>query len=356
MTRIDALMERYEAAELVAANGVEIVSVADPAGARLDAALRRVMSSAGDEPGLWDDIVQPAKLLRWLLATRLQAGTDQDIAREIEEQERRLRGAVADASLFKSLAGAARAAAEAESPLTGVLLNMAGQAGLGHCLLVAASRPAQQALTGSWESVGVRVLTAAELAREETCTDHALAVGPPRFFSASLVTAPAARSVSFVVPSWICDRVLPSSPVTTYADSGAMRIASRTRNVGAESLATIEDAASGLEPAQPTGPSPAASGLPDDLFPQPVWDEPGTPRGDPRSDEVIARKVLLDGGQAIWLDDNDGERIRTLEPAAPHGERVQYAKLATVRPGTYLLLRKGTSGYGAVDSLGAPAR
>ena len=56
---------------------------------------------------------------------------------------------------------------------------------------------------------------------------------------------------------------------------------------------------------------------------------------------------------AIWLDDNDGERIRTLDPAAPHGERVHYAKLSTVRPGTYLLLRRGTSGYGALDSLAA---
>jgi hypothetical protein len=353
MTRIVALMERYKAAELLASNGVEIVSVVDSAGARLDAALRRVMGTAGDEPGLWDGIVQPAKLLRWRLATRLQVGTDQDIAAEIEEQERRLRPAVTDANLLANLASAARAAAEAESPLAGVLTEMVDQARPGHCLIVAASRPAQQALAGFWEPIGVHVLTGAELARQETCTDHAYAVGPPRFFSASLVTAPAARSVSFVIPSWVRDRVLPFSLVTEYADSGAMRITSRTRNVEIGSLTGTEDVAYGLEPAQPTGASPGLSGLLDDLFPQPAWDEPGTPHRDPRPDEVIAHKVLLDGSQAIWLDENDGERIRTLDPAAPRGERVQYAKLATVRPGTYLLLRRGTSGSGAVDSLAA---
>ena len=147
--------------------------------------------------------------------------------------------------------------------------------------------------------------------------------------------------MSFVIPSWIRDRTLPSSPVTAYADSGAMLIRSRTRTVGTGSPADTEGAAPGMETAGESEPSAGASELRDDLFPQPAWDEPATPLGEPRSDEVIARKVLLDGGQAIWLDDNDGERIRTLDPAAPRGERVQYAKLSTVRPGTYLLLRRG---------------
>lgn len=349
MSRIDVLMERYAAAGSLAANGVEIVAVADPAGARLNAALRRVMVAARDDPSLWDDIIQPARLLRWHLATRLQAGTDQDVVAEIEKQERRLRLAVTDASLLKNLASAARAAAEAESPLADALLDMIARTGPEYCLLVAASRPAQAALAGFWETGAVRVLTAAELARKQTCIHCAYAIGPPRFFGAALVTAPAAWSVSFVIPSWIRDRTLPSSPITAYADSGAMLISSRTGTIGTGSPADTEGAESGIE----TDGGTEASELLDDLFPQPTWDEPATPHREPRSDEVIARKVLLDGGQAIWLDDNDGERIRTLDPAAPHGERVQYAKLATVRPGTYLLLRRGTSGRGAVDSVAA---
>jgi hypothetical protein len=349
MTRIGVLMERYKAAGMLAANGAEIVSVADPAGARLDAALRRVMRCAADEPGLWDGVVQPARLLRWRLVTRLQAGTDQDIAGEIEEQARRLRPAAADATMLKDLAAAARAVADTASPLTSVLLGMTDQAGPERCLLVAASRPAQQALAGLGQEAGVRVLTAAELARENTSADYAYAVGPPRFFGAPLVTAPAARSVSFVIPSWITDRALPSSPVTAYADSGAMLIKTRTLNVGTETLTGTQEAVLGPGSDEETGPG----ALRDDLFPQPAWDEPAAPLVEPRSDEVIARKVLLDGGQATWLDDSDGERIRTLDPAAPRGERVQYAKLATVRPGTYLLLRRGLSGSGAVDALAA---
>jgi hypothetical protein len=354
MTRIDAVMERYAAAGSLAANGAEIVAVADPAGARVNAALRRVIFAARDDPGLWDDIIQPAKLLRWRLATRQQARTDHDdVVAEIERQERRLRLAVTDPSPLRNLASAARAAAEAESPLADALLEMIDRTGPEHCLLVAASRPAQAALAGFRGIRGVRVLTASELAREETCIDFAYAVGPPRFFGAALVTAPAARSVSFVIPSWIRDRTLPSSPITAYADSGAMLIRSRTRTIGTESPLDIEGAASDMETTGESGSSTEAGGSLDDLFPQPTWNEPATPHREPRSDELIARKVLLDGGQAIWLDDNDGERIRTLDPAAPHGERVQYAKLATVQPGTYLLLRKGMSNYGAVDSLAA---
>ena len=353
MTRIDVLMERYAAAGSLAVNGAEIVAVEDPAGTRLNAALRRVMLAARDDLGLWDDIIQPAKLLRWRLATRLQAGTDQDVVAEIEKQERRLRWAVTDASLLENLASAARAAAEAESPLADALLDMIDLTGPEYCLLVAASRPAQAALAGFWGTVGVRVVTAAELAREEKCVDYAYAIGPPRFFGAALVTAPAAWSVSFVVSSWIRDRALPSSPITAYADSGAMLIISHTRTIETGSPADTEVAPPGIEAAGQSQPSAEASELLDDLFPQPTWDELATPYREPRSDEVIARKVLLDGGQAIWLDDNNGERIRTLDPAAPHGERVQYAKLATVRPGTYLLLRRGISGYGAVDSLAA---
>ena len=61
MTRIDALMERYAAAGSLAENGVEIVAVEDPAGARLTAALRRVMVAARDDLDLWDDIIQRAQ-------------------------------------------------------------------------------------------------------------------------------------------------------------------------------------------------------------------------------------------------------------------------------------------------------
>lgn len=347
MSRIGTLIDHYAAAESLIVNGVEIVAVADPAGARLNAALRPVMLAAREDPGRWDDIIQPAKFLRWRLVTHLRVDTALDIAGEIERQERRLRSAVADTSMLEKLANSARAAAEAHSPLADALLDMIDRTGPEQCLLVAASRPAQAALARFCGALGVRVLTAAEFAREEACVDHAYAVGPPPFFGASLVTAPAARSVSFLIPSWVHDRTIPSSAIAAYADSGAILVKSHTRTVGAES------AASGIEPAEEKKISAEASELLDDLHLRPVWEEPTAPHRDPRSDEVLAHRVLLDGGQAIWLDDNDGERIRTLDPVAPNGERVQYAKLATVRPGTYLLLRKGQPGHGAVRGIAA---
>lgn len=338
------LIERYASAESLVANGAEVVAVEDPEGSRLNGALRRVMIAAREDPGLWDGIIAPAKLLRWRLATHLQADTAlASSVTEIERQGRRLRFSVADADLPEELAYAARAAAAAQSPLADELLNMIDQAGPEHCLLVAASKPAQATLASLWAGFGVRVLTAAELAREETSIDHAYAVGPPRFFGAALVTAPATKSVSFLVPTWLHDRKLPSSPITAYADSGAMLIKSRTRTVGAES------AAASMDPGRSDGTAAELDGLDDELFPLPTWQEPAAPSRSPSSDDILAHKVLLDGGLAIWLD--DGDRIRTLDPSAPSGERVHYAKLAIVRPGSYLLLRQGTSEHAALHEI-----
>ena len=57
-------------------------------------------------------------------------------------------------------------------------------------------------------------------------------------------------------------------------------------------------------------------------------------------------KVLLSGNHAIWLD--DGQRIRSLDPAQPAGERVTYIQVDAVRAGTYLLLRQGETEHGAL--------
>src|SRR4029079_19591167 len=84
----------------------------------------------------------------------------------------------------------------------------------------------------------------------------------------------------------------------------------------------------------------------DELLPQPVWGERQSSEREPTFDEVEARKVLLSGSLAVWLD--DGERIRTLDPAQPSGERVTYTPVSAVREGTFLLLRQGESERGAL--------
>ena len=54
----------------------------------------------------------------------------------------------------------------------------------------------------------------------------------------------------------------------------------------------------------------------------------------------------MSGNLALWLD--DGERIRALDPRQPVGERVIYVDVSAVRPGTYLLVRRGETERGAL--------
>jgi hypothetical protein len=80
----------------------------------------------------------------------------------------------------------------------------------------------------------------------------------------------------------------------------------------------------------------------EDLLPRPVWGSRMSEDRAPSADEVEARKVLLSGNRAIWLDD-DGERIRALDPTQPPGERVGYSEVSAVASGTFLLLREGAA-------------
>jgi hypothetical protein len=344
MNRIEALTQRYEAVTSLMRNGVEIVAVADHVGARYNKVVRRLMLAAVDDPGLWEDLIRPARILRWRQATQpLPTGQAPGLvaaATEVIRQVKLLRGAVADDCLLDDLSASALETAESQTPLSGTLCGLIGRAGPANCVVVAASRPAQATLSDGWGKLGVRVLTAAELAREEACTDQAYAIGPPVFFGGSLVTAPAAFAVSFLIPDWVQDRVVPSSGIARYADRGGIQVRSRVR----------ADPNGGGGGAGEEGVDEAAAGQADDLLPQAVWAPPRTPLREPGSEEVKARKVLLSGSLAIWLDDSDGERIRTLDPAQPDGERVAYSPLETVKPGTYLLLREGETERGAVSA------
>jgi hypothetical protein len=345
MNRIEALAQRYEAVASLMRDGVEIVAVADPVGARYNRLVRRLMLTAVDDPGLWEDLIRPARILRWRQATQpLPTGTAPGLvaaATEVIRQVKLLRGAVADDCLLDDLSASALETAESQTPLSETLCGLIDRASPANCVVVAASRPAQATLSAGWGELGVRVLTAAELAREEMCTDQAYAIGPPVFFGGSLVTAPAAFAVSFLIPDWVQDRTVPSSGIARYADGGGIQVRPRIR---------ARPSAGGGGGTGEADMDEAAAGLTDDLPPQAVWSPPRTPLREPGSEEVKARKVLLSGSLAIWLDDSDGERIRTIDPAQPDGERVTYAPLETIKPGTYLLLREGETERGAVSA------
>ena len=330
MSRIDALNQRYKASASVVRDGAELVVVGDPAGARFNAAVRQLLLVVRDDgPELWDELVGAVKALRWRLVTQPQPIRANlalhDGAERVVYEIRRLRGAVSGSSqqVLDELSAAAQGVTESDPVSGGVLLQSIEEVGAADCVVVAASLAAQSRLAEWLNPHGVHVRTVGQLEREALVWDQAYAVGPPRFFRSSVVTAPATNAVSFLLPSWYGDRSIPRSAIGAYAD-GALRIDGRVFAVGDLSGATLQLASAEVE---------------DDFLPQPSWGPRNEVDREPTSDEVIARKIVLSGNLAIWLD--DGERIRSLDPRQPTGERVTYNDVNAVRVGTCLLLRSG---------------
>lgn len=335
VSRVGSLMRRYAASASLARNGVEIIAVGDPLGAQLDAAVRKLLLAAREDgPGLWDDVVGAAKSLRWRRLTQpqpvafnpaLRAG-----AEEVVRQLNLLRGAVGNDALLDEMGLAAAGLCISDPPTGDVLRRSIDEAGFGNCTVVAASRSAQTGLAPWLGGLGVVVLTASELGREDTIAKRALVVGPPRFFRPSLLTSPVTDDVRFVVPAWFGDRTVPRSALASSAER-ALFINARVTETGDRSeQVAFEAEAEAIE----------------EYLPQPEWGTRQSPDREPSSDEVEARKVLLSGGLAIWLD--DGDRIRALDPRQPADERVIYTDVGDVRPGTYLLLRRGANERGAL--------
>lgn len=329
MSRIAALKRRYSASASLVQHGVEIVAFGDPEGARFNAAVRQLIALTKDEgaPHL-ENLVGAAKILRWRRITQPQPilynpGLT-ELASEVKKQTRRLRGALQDEALLDELSCSANALTGTDSTVGSILLKSIEEVGADTCVVVAANGSAAAGLKSWLLEHGVLVLTAGDLQRNQPEREQTYVVGPPRFYRSSLVTAPITEEVSFLLPAWFGDRSVPQSVIASYAE-GAVRIKARVfvEGVSGESLSGLPD-----EPADE-----------DSYLPQPVWRHPDDDGREPTSEEVAARKLLLSGGLAMWLD--DGERIRALDPSQPLGERVTYTDVSAVRPGTYLLLRRG---------------
>lgn len=320
---------RYAASANLAAWGVEIVTVGDPAGARLNAAVRRLLALVREEGGgFLDDLVGAAKALRWRRITQPQP-VDLNtsiihLSAEVAKHARRLRGAIGDQSLLDELVSAASLVAGTDSEVGSTLIRSIQEVGADSCVVVAASRPAAAGLQLWLRDYGVLALTTGELERDQLEREQSYLVGPPRFYPSSLVTSPVTSGVSFLMPAWFGDRSVPRSAIADYAE-GAIRVRARVFTEGDVSEPVVE-ITDDLEDE-------------DQCLPQPVWGNHRDEQREPAGDEVVARKVLLSGSLAMWLD--DGERIRSLDPSQPAGERVTYTEVQAVRAGTYLLLRQG---------------
>lgn len=287
-----------------------------------------------DGPGFWDDLVGAAKAMRWRLITQPQPLEFNpgliDLAEEVRRHARRLHGAVDNRVLLDELDESAAGVVEENSTVGSALLRDCLEAGTETCVVVAASKSAQIGLERWLKEYDLPVLTSGELERDQPERDQAYVVGPPRFFRSSLVTAPVTTDVSFLYPSWFKNHSVPCTVLAPYAE-GAIRVKARLFTEGD----TIE----------PELNLPTMVTDEDDLLPQPVWGNRSEDR-EPTSEEVVVHKVLLSGDLAIWLD--DGERIRSLDPEQPVGERVTYTEVAAVRKGTYLLLRRGATERGVL--------
>jgi hypothetical protein len=162
-------------------------------------------------------VLSGGKALRWRLLTQPQplefGSAVRAAAADVVAEAGRLRAAVGPPAqhALNELAAAAEAVAAADPIVGGALLESIQEATAGGCVVVAVSGAATAGLESWLGPLGFRVRSAGQLIREQLLVQSAYAVGPPRFFPASLVSAPVTETVNFVFPAWFSDRSLPRS-------------------------------------------------------------------------------------------------------------------------------------------------
>jgi hypothetical protein len=334
VNRVSAVNQRYEATASVLRDGVSVFVVSDPAGTRLDRCVRQVeMEAQSDGAELWRNLVGALKALRWRLAFRpqpLEFNEQVGIASAtIESEAKTLRPGLGarGLALVEEAISASQAVAKLDPPVGTRLLETLLETGPGDCIVVTDGRSSRNEVNSWLGPLGFRVFSPGMLTDAELLVDVAYVIGPPRWLRPSLVTAPPAPEVCFVVPSWAGHATLPTTPLAEYAE-GAIRPVVRVFQVGG--AASVGDPPDRLEDESL-----------EDFAPPPIWGQWGTDAREPEADEVQAHKVLLSGDFAIWMD--EGDRIRTLDPSQPPGERVTYTDVDAVQRGTYLLLRLGVT-------------
>lgn len=332
MSRVSTVNDRYLAAESVAQNGVNLFLVHDHCGARFSNAIHGIQRETSEEDAeLWGDVLGAAKLLRWRAVFRPQPLEFNPSLAQLNEsllvEAERLRPMLGEAGHLR-LDRLTTAAAELSSadPVLGThLLTSLEEVGAEDSLVVADGKASRDEIAAWLTPQGFRVVTPGMLADLNISADVAYVVGPPRLSRSALVTAPPTPEVTFLMPSWFNDLALPKTVIADHAE-GAIRLETHLHYLG-----NMEP--SGLEP-DTTEPEAI-----DEFVPQAMWGSAPDAKREPQVDEVRARKILVSGGYGMWLD--EGDRIRTLDPSQPAGERVIYKDVSSVAAGTYLLSRIG---------------
>lgn len=346
MNRIKALNRRYVISSRIdgaSAGPVVVEAIPDPAGARFDQTLRNIIVSLGEDTVSFEELLSPAKALRWKRLFHAQPVTLdvrlQVLAERVIEQCSLMEGALDD-QLRDELSKAAEGVVGNDSGFSDELPAWIDDVGAEECVVVAAHRSDVVELREWLERDGLQVLTAREALSAVSNRSQMYVVGPPVFYPRALATAAVTDEISYLVSDWFRCRKLPRSSFAEFAEK-AVDVKTRVRESDAVALVN--------HPAMEQG------DVIEEYVPQPIWGTAGTVTRGPNSDEALARKLYLGGGFAMWLD--DGQRIRSLDPSQPVGERVAYMDVESVTEGSFLLLREGASERetlykAALDSLG----
>lgn len=346
MNRMEALNRRYEISARLdgASDGLVVIeAIPDPAGARFDKALRNIITSLGEDAVSFEELISPAKALRWKRLFHAQPvtldGRLQVLGERVIEQCSLMEGALDD-QLLDDLSKAAKCVAETDSGFADELPVWIDDVGPEECVVVVANRSDVIELREWLQRDGLQVLTAREALSAVSDRSQMYVVGPPVFYPRALVTAAVTDEISYLVSDWFRCRKLPTSSFAEFAEK-AVDVKTRVRESQTVEVANL--------------PAVEQSDVLDEYIPQPIWGKVGTDTPGSKSDEALARKLYLGGHFAMWLD--DGQRIRSLDPSQPVGERVTYTDVESVTEGSFLLLREGASERetlykAALDSLG----
>ena len=346
MNRIKALNRRYVISSRIdgaSAGPVVVEAIPDPAGARFDQTLRGIIAALGEDTVSFEELLSPAKALRWKRLFHAQPVTLdvrlQVLAERVIEQCTLMEGALDD-QLRDELSKAAEGVAGNDTGYSDELPAWIDDVGAEECVVVAAHRSDVVELREWLQRDHLQVLTAREALSAVSDRSQMYVVGPPVFYPRALVTAAVTDEISYLVSDWFRCRKLPTSSFAEFAEK-AVDVKIRVRESQTVEVASL--------------PAVEQSDVLDEYIPQPIWGKVGTDTRGSKSDEALARKLYLGGRFALWLD--DGQRIRSLDPNQPVGERVTYTDVESVTEGSFLLLREGASERetlykAALDSLG----
>lgn len=341
MTNLEWVNTKYRIADELQKAFIEIVPVKDETGSHLDKILQRLVSSTKDNPDLFVKLIDIMKALRWRLLTDIQPVKYNhrvfSATQAVIEEVMYLQSAVDSQTrvMFDDIKYACEFIQKNDSVIGKALSDSIEEIGMDNCIVMAAGGYSQEGIN-TWfqnSNIDVEVHTTGGLKGFQHETGQVYVVGPPRFFSSSIISSPISSQITFLVPDWYRDMQLPISPISVYAD-GSFKVETRIHPIDSNAVATILESADDLNNSEA------------DLLPQPHWTVLSEPVRHPGKDEVVARRVLLSGGYACLLD--DGERIRTFDSSQPVGERLVDIPVGSVRCGVYLLLRKDESEQGVL--------